>query len=116
MNDALQHWFEQLPGFPGLFATCLLCPGREAVVRSWSPEFAPDAVAGMPRQITDIIEVLQASKLPSVKLRWIFEKSVMYYERRRDGAGLCLITSHEPWIGECESVTDLIEEFRSYAR
>lgn len=112
MTTPLQQWFEQQPGFAGLFAGCLLCPGQPAAVRSWSEDFAHKAVTTMPRQITDVIEVLQASKLPSAKLRWIFEKSIVYYERRGDGAGLCLITSHEPWVGENESVTNLIDEFR----
>lgn len=113
MSDTLQQWFQQLPGFSGLFAGCLLRPGREAVVRSWSEDLTSEKVSGMPRQINDVVEVLQSCKLPALKLRWIFEGSVVYYESRRDGAGLCLITSHEPWVSEGDSVNDLISEFRS---
>jgi hypothetical protein len=38
---------------------------------------------------------------------------VVYFERRKDGAGMCLITTHDPWAGEGDIITQLIAEFRA---
>ena len=47
--------------------------------------------------------------------RSIFEKTVVYFERRPDGADMCLVTSHDPWVGEGETISTLISDFRTFA-
>lgn len=115
MSHPFEAWFNELPGFSGLFAGSLTLPDQKPLARSWSSEFKTSTVANLQRQAADVIDVLQAGKLPARKLRWIFGRTVVYFERRLDGADLCLITSHDLWVGEGEAITTLISDFRTFA-
>jgi hypothetical protein len=64
------------------------------------------------RQAADVVEVLRAGQLPSQKLRWMFDRAVIYVERRRDGSTMLLVTTPEPWAGEGEAVSELMTQFR----
>lgn len=113
MSPALQSWLHAIPDFHGLLAAYVVIPQQEPEVRSWSPDFNDEAILTMHRQVQDVLDVLDAGKIPARKLRWIFEKAVVYLERRKDGAGMCLITTHDPWVGEGDNITDLISDFRT---
>jgi hypothetical protein len=112
MSSAHQIWIERVPGFPGLLGACVMAPQQEPEIRSWSEDFTADGIRTLQRQVADVLEVLDAGQMPARKLRWIFERTVVYFERRRDGAGMCLITTHDPWAGESEIITKLIADFR----
>ena len=113
MSTALQSWLQQMPAFHGLLAAYVVVPQNQPEIRSWSEEFGGEAVAALHRQVQDVLEVLDTGQMPARKLRWIFERTVVYFERRKDGAGMCLITTHDPWAGEGDNITQLIAEFRA---
>lgn len=113
MNSALQSWIDDLPEFPGLLAAYVLPAQEEPRIRSWSEKCTIEGVQSLHRQVGDVVEVLDAGQIPARKLRWIFGSTVVYFERRKDGAGMCLITSQDPWVGEGDIITQLITDFRS---
>ncbi|MCU0772223.1 MAG: hypothetical protein MUE94_10720 [Verrucomicrobia bacterium] len=113
MSNALQLWLAQIPTCNGLLGAYLVEPGREPEVRSWSERCQTAGIQALHRQVRDVLDVLGARDMPARKLRWIFEETVVYYERRPDGAGLCLISTHDLWIGEGEVITGLIQDFRN---
>jgi hypothetical protein len=113
MSNAVQDWLEQVPGCPGLLGAYVLAPQQEPEARCWSDDITPDGIQAMHRQVQDVLDVLDAGQMPARKLRWIFEHTVVYFERRKDGAGMCLVTTQEPWVGESEIITQLIADFRA---
>lgn len=112
MSSPLQSWLEGVPEFPGLLGAYVTAPQHEPDVRSWSQDFTTEGIRSLHRQVHDVIDVLDAGQMPARKLRWIFEETVVYFERRKDGCGMCLITTHDPWVGEGEIITGLIADFR----
>ena len=113
MSTPLAQWFQDLPAFNGLLAAFVIPAGHAPVIRSWSDDLTPDGIAAAHQQIKDVVEVLETSRMPARKLRWIFGRTVIYFEHRRDGAGLCLITTHDPWTGDGDVVPTLIADFRA---
>lgn len=113
MSTALQSWLEQVPEFNGLLAVYAVAPGQPPHLRSCAEDFNSEAILALHRQINDVLDVLEAGQNPARKLRWIFDQTVVYFERRKDSAGMCLITTHDPWVGEGDTITDLIAEFRN---
>ena len=113
MTTGLQSWLQRMPEFHGLLAAYVVTPPDPPETRVWSGDFSGAAVVSLHRQIQDVLDVLDAGQMPSRKLRWIFDRTVVYFERRKDGAGMCLITTHDPWAGEGDVITQLIAEFRS---
>jgi hypothetical protein len=115
MNADLPSWLKDLQGFQGLLGACVAPPHQRPQVRSWSGDCTEEGISALHRQVQDVVDVLESQQMPARKLRWIFDRSVVYFERRKDGAGMCLITSHDPWIGDGENITRLIDEFRGAA-
>ncbi len=113
MNQALQSWLARIPSFPGLLAAYVAEPANPPQVRSCSDRFKAEGIQALDRQVRDVLDVLDAGEIPARKLRWIFEETVVYYERRKDGAGMCLLTTHDPWVGEGEIINNLIHDFRN---
>jgi len=113
MSAALQSWLDQISAFNGLLAAYVVAPHQPPVVRSCAEEFNIEGVLSLHRQVSDVLEVLDAGNNPTRKLRWIFQQTVVYFERRKDGAGMCLITSHDPWVGESDTISNLIAGFRA---
>ena len=112
MSDPLESWLERVPAFAGLLRAFAVAPQRELLIRSWSEEHGVEEIRALHRVVHDVVEVLEARQMPARKLRWIFGQTVIYFERRKDGAAMCLITTREPWVGESEYITELIAEFR----
>jgi hypothetical protein len=115
MSSPLHSWLAALPAFNGLLGAYIADQHQTPDARSWSERYSPDALCALHRQVCDVIEVLAAGDLPARKLRWIFDQSVVYYERRPDGVGLCLITTHDPWTGDSDTITQIIHQFRNAA-
>lgn len=113
MNNPLNTWLESIRDFAGLFAVYVTEPQQPLTLKSWSHKYAAEGITALHRQVQDVVDVLAAGEMPARKLRWIFDRTVVYYERRKDGTGMGLITSHEPWVGEGDPITRLIDEFRS---
>lgn len=115
MSDALQSWLDQVPAFAGLLGAFVTVSRQreQCQIRLWSDAYRHEGIQSLQRHVQDVIEVLDAEQMPARKLRWIFEQTVVYFERRKDGAGMCLITTHEPWVGESEVISNLIAQFRS---
>jgi hypothetical protein len=112
MSDSLKAWLEQIPAFPELLAVYVTHPTRELQARSCSGKVASDGIQSLHHQVRDVLEVLDAGELPARKRRWIFEQAVVYYERQEDGSGMGLVTSHEPWEGDGEIISQLLAAFR----
>ena len=112
MSPALQSWLDGLPAFPGLLGAYAVEHEQTPTIRSYAEECGVNGIASLHRQVRDVVDVLDTGELPARKLRWIFEHAVVYFERRHDGAGMCLITTHDPWIGEGEIITQVIDAFR----
>jgi hypothetical protein len=115
MSKALHTWLDGLDEIPGVLGCGLRLPDRSSAARSWSDTCPKETVEKVLRHGLDVMEVLRARRLPAGRLRWLFTEALVYCEQRRDGACLCLISTHDPWLGEGEAVTLLIGEFRGAA-
>lgn len=113
MSQPLESWLERVPTFPGLLGAYVASPQQQPDVRSWSDACTAEGIQALHGQMSDVVDVLDAGEMPARKLRWIFGKAVVYFERRKDGARMCLITTHDPWVGENDTITNLITDFRS---
>ena len=113
MSASAQSWLDAIPSITGLMAAYVNSPQQPPLIRSWSYDCSHEGIKALHRQVQDVLDVLEAGRMPTQKLRWIFDRTVVYYERRSDGAGMCLVTSHDPWIGDGEGITLLINEFRA---
>ena len=113
MKEALQSWLDQMPPLPGLLGCGICCPDNACLTRSWAPEYESKALEQVVRYAVDALEVLRSLNLPSARLRWLSELVVVYFEQRQDGACLCLLTTHDLWSGEGDSITGLLEQFQS---
>lgn len=113
MSDAFQSWLERVPAFNGLLGAYVAAPQQPPRVRSWSEDCGSGAIQSLHRQVGDVVEVLEAVQLPARRLRWIFGRTVVYFERHKNGAAMCLITTHDPWVGESELINNLIADFRT---
>ena len=112
MNDRLNSWIEKVPAFDGLVGVYVTQPDQPLTIQCYAEEYSRERMLSVHRQIQDVVDVLEAGRLPARRLRWIFHDTVVYFERRQDGAGMGLITSHDPWIGEGKTITRLIKGFR----
>lgn len=113
MSPSVRAWLEALPEQPGVLAGALRLPDRSTAAKSWSPAYTQETLEQMLRQVTDARDVLQVSSLPNTRQRWMFEKGVIYFETREDNTCLCLATTNEPWLGDGEVITNLLEGFRN---
>jgi hypothetical protein len=113
MNTRFASWLAGHAGFDGLRGLGVAAAGASPEFRIWDKETPVAELAGVWRQAVDVTEVLRAGTLPSQKLRWMFDRVIVYFERRRDGAMLLLITTEEPWVGGGDPVAALLTSFRA---
>jgi len=115
MSTDLKSWFAGYGGFDGLCGMGVAAVGADPEFRAWAEEISVAELANVWRQTADVVEVLRAASLPSDKMRWKFDHTVVYFERRSDGAILMLLTSHDPWVGDGDAITALLTAFRAMA-
>jgi hypothetical protein len=111
MSDDIKSWFAEYSGFEGLLGMGVAAAGGDPEFRAWVGEVSVAELGNVWHQASDVLEVLRAGRLPSDRMRWKFDDTVVYLERRKDGAKLMLFTAQEPWVGG-DGISGLLATFR----
>lgn len=112
MSPDLKSWFAAYSGLDGLRGMGVAAAGADPEFRAWAEEVSEPELANVWRQAADVVDVLRAGSLPSDRMRWKFDHTVVYFERRGDGAVLMLLTTQEPWVGGGDGISGLLATFR----
>ena len=115
MKEAVHQWLEEMTPVSGVLACGVRYPDQTSATKSWSDRYPEAALDGAWRSVADAFQVLKLNRLPGERMRWVYERALLYCERRKDGACLAFFTHRDPEAVDLEGVVRLIQEFHALA-
>jgi hypothetical protein len=112
MKEIINGWFDTMAPVGCVLACGVRHPDQTSVTKSWSDQYPEAALENAWRSVTDAFQVLKLNRLPGERMRWVYERALLYCERREDGACLAFFTDRDPQTVDLEGVVRLIKEFR----
>ena len=95
MNDsaqALESWLAKNALLKGVFGYGLRLADGSTRGRSFSPVVPEGTFENVLRCANDTFQVVASHKQPASRLKWTFQKALLYCLRRKDGIVLALFT------------------------
>ncbi len=89
-NAALESWLTKNALLKGDFGYGLRLPDGSTRGRSYSPVVPETAMENVLRCANDTFQVVASHKQPASRLKWTFQKALLYCLRRKDGIVLAL--------------------------
>jgi hypothetical protein len=111
MKTVVEQWMKALAPVAGVLAVGVQLGDKSCLSRSWSDPFSESALEGVWRAVADVFPVLKLNHLPAGRLRWIYERALLYCERREDGLWLGVFTARDPQLVDMSGVARLLQEF-----
>jgi hypothetical protein len=96
MKGTIKEWMFERPRVTGVLACGVRFPDKTALNESYSRDFPVVALDNVWRCVADAYQVLPLHRIPAVRMRWVYEKALLYCVRRSDGIILGLFTSRNP--------------------
>jgi hypothetical protein len=113
MKEAIHLWLHESARLPGILACGVRHADHSGFAQGFSPVFPQAALENAVRCVADTFMVLQLNRLPTERLRWVYDKAFLYATRRKDGSVLILATARDPESCPPETVEALFQEFHS---
>jgi hypothetical protein len=95
MNISRQNWLGEALELRGVRAAGLFGAKRAAVSASNDSDLTESSLATVWRHLADTMDVGAHHRLPAQEMRWIFEKVLLYCQRRADGMMLALVVGRD---------------------
>ena len=112
MKELINHWVARRTQVRGVLACGVRFPDKTSITQSWSPDFPAPALDNAWRCASDAFQVLKINFFPNERVRWVYEKAILYCARREDGICLGIFTAKDPKAFDAASIERLITEFR----
>lgn len=116
MKEMLNQWFEQSAPFEGIVACGLFFPDQSCAVKTWADGFEESLVENALRCVADGFQMLQANRIASARVRWVYANALLYCERRGDGCCLGVFTKRKVEEIDLEGLERFFSEFQSLAQ
>lgn len=113
MKEAIDQWLAQMTPVSGVLACGVRYPDQTSTTKSWSEHYPEATLESAWRSAVDAFQVLKLNRLPSERMRWVYERALLYCERRKDGVCLTFFTHRDPAAVDLEGVVRLIQEFHA---
>lgn len=113
MKETVNRWFETVAAVRGVLACGVRHPDKTSVIRSWSVAYAEGALEQAWRCVGDTYQVLKLNHLPDERMRWVYERALLYCERRKDGTCLGIFTARDPQAVDLAGLADLVQTFHA---
>jgi len=111
MKESLGQWLSQRTRLRGVLACGVRFPDKTSLTQSWSPEFTESSLENAWRCASDAFQVLRGNSFPNERVRWIYEKAILYCARREDGICLGIFTTKDKGTVDAAEIEQLIAEF-----
>jgi hypothetical protein len=113
MKDIINRWLQARARVPGVLAWGVRHSDKTSVSRSWSDAYPQETLENAWRCVSDTFQVLKLHRLPTERLRWVYENALLYCVQRADGACLSFFTPRDPHAVDLGGLAQLMEEFYS---
>ena len=111
MKPLVERWLKEAPHIAGVLALGVQFADKSCASRSWTDALAVDGLDAAWRCVADVFPVLKLNRLPAARLRWIYERALLYCERREDGLWLGVLTARDSQGVDMEGLARLLEGF-----
>lgn len=112
MKDSLNQWFQNCASINGVLASGLRHADSSTVSRCQSEGFSDELMENGMRCVADTFQVLHLNKINYGRIRWVYSNSVLFCERRPDGACLGVFMPRELRPEDETALEQLFEEFQ----
>jgi hypothetical protein len=85
MKEEVKAWLMEMHTPAGALACGVWFSDQTTLCHSYAKDFPVLAVEKVFRSVTDTFRVLALHRLPSERLRWVYEKVTLHCWRRQDG-------------------------------
>jgi hypothetical protein len=113
MTDSLTVWLSEHARFPGLLGWGLRRPDDTACAHSFSPGFPVAAIEGVCHIVADTFLLLHLNRLPTGRVRWVFEKASLHCARRREGTYLAVLIARDSETTNADALERFLTEFKT---
>lgn len=113
MKEMLNLWLTTSARLPGVLAGGVKHSDNSTFAQGFSPGFPIEALENALRLVADAFLVLQLNRLPTDRVRWVYDKAFLYCTRRKDGAVLILAVARDPESCPPETVEALFQEYHA---
>ncbi len=113
MNNAYKTWMAQNPRVEGVLARGVRLPDKTTLNESYSKDFPLAVLDNVWRSVADAYQVFTMHRLPTVRMRWVYEKALVQCVRRNDGVILGLFTSPNRDQVDVEGLERLFASFEA---
>jgi hypothetical protein len=111
MKETINLWISKKARIPGVLACGVLYADKSIFAQSWSPHYPLPALESLWQTAGEGFQVLQLNRLPSARLRWIYENALLHAAHRSDGICLGLLTVREPQSSNSTDLESILAEF-----
>ena len=111
MKESLNQWLNQRSRLRGVLACGVRFPDKTSLTLSWSSEFAALSLENAWRCASDAFQVLGVNAFPNERVRWIYERVLLYCACREDGICLGIFTPNDRGAADPGEIERLIAEF-----
>lgn len=115
MKELINQWFEQSAPFQGILACGVSHPDQSTVAKVWADAFTEMAVENALRCVADLFQVLHLNRIPSGRVRWVYQGAFLHCERRPDGACLGVFIPRNPDSVDAAGLERVFGEFQALA-
>ena len=113
MKELINQWFEQSSPFEGILACGVRHLDQSTVSKTWSDGFPEVGVENAMRCVVDCFQVLQLNRIPSARIRWLYQGALLQCERRQDGTCLGVFLTRETESLDLASLDRFFAEFQA---
>ena len=114
MSVSRQNWLQDALQLTGVQAAALLAPDRAPLSASNTTAWTEALLAPVWRHVADTVRVSAHHRLPAQEMRWIFERVLVYCQRRTDGMMFAIVVERDPdHPFDAAAAEQLFEEFRN---
>lgn len=112
IQDQMTQWLRIAPGVRGTLARGIRFADETFVSDGDSGSFSACALQAAWRLVADAYQVLRAQHLPSTRLTWVHERTMLHFVQRADGAILGVIVAKKIAEVDTPGLDRLLTEFQ----
>ena len=116
MKELVSQWFDQTAPFEGILACGVRHQDRSTVTKAWADGFTDLGIDNALRCVVDLFQVLPINRVPSGRVRWVYQNGILHCERRPDGPCLGIFTARDESVWDNAGLDRMFSEFQALSR
>lgn len=113
MNNEFNSWLKNHTQLPGVLGCAVRYPDKSTFTRVYSTEISEETAENALRCVADAFQAAKNQKVPTPRLRWVFERAYLHCASRTDGVCLAVFTVKDPAVLGSEKLDKLITDFQN---